>query len=92
MAKSETSGVVRNDPFVEIVKDDGRWHWILWAQNGRPVAMSAIDYSRSNDAVSGFETAAKLMDEPQRIKFLVSKKVVHKAGEHEHPKRKTKPS
>ncbi len=91
MAKA-SEAVIRTEPFVEIVKDDGRWHWILWAQNGRPIAMSAIDYSRSNDAVSGFETASKLMKDPQRIKFLVSKKVVHKAGEHEHPKRKLKAS
>lgn len=86
MAKTES--VIRTDPFVEIVRDEKRWHWILWAQNGRPVAMSAIDYSRSNDAVAGFNTAGKLMKLPEKIKFLVSKKVVHKAGEHKHPERR----
>lgn len=79
--------VIRTEPFVELVKENKRWHWILWAQNGRPVAMSAVDYSRSNDAASGFITAGKLLTK-ERVKFLVSKKVVHDASEHKHPERR----
>lgn len=37
-------------PYFEIAQDDaGLWHWILWAENGQPMAQSAAPYQRRNN-------------------------------------------
>lgn len=47
----QTVQTVQNEPekrggmvaFFEVAKDSaGRWHWVLWSTNGRPLATSAI--------------------------------------------------
>ena len=47
-------------PWIEIAEDgEGRFHWCLWAANGRPVCMSAVIYEREKDCVTAAKSLAK---------------------------------
>lgn len=60
-------------PFIELAEDQkGGWWWVLWAKNGRPMAMSASPYNRRNDASNAAEAARDLMRENPIILIAAS--------------------
>jgi len=47
ISKSERQSGLR---FELVADEDGDWHWMLFARNGRPVATNVEPYERRNDA------------------------------------------
>lgn len=43
--KKLTQGTAKNEPWVEIVRDEGVFHWRLWSGNGKPLAENAEPYA-----------------------------------------------
>ena len=50
----------KKDAWIEIAQDsEGRFHWCLWAPNGRPIALSAVIYEREKDCVTAAQQLAR---------------------------------
>lgn len=45
--------------FVTIEDDQGKWHWMLYAGNAKPIATSVIPCAREADCVIAIRTLTK---------------------------------
>ncbi len=70
---AEPSGPGGKKPYIEIGQDTrGKWHWVLWAGNGRPMAINAIPYNRRNDVTTVLEKVRETFG--QTLKIIISHK------------------
>lgn len=44
---------------------DGKWHWMLFSKNGRPLAMNVADYNQQNDCLAAIHKMIELADATQ---------------------------
>lgn len=50
----------RSEPYIEVTEGpDEKWHWILWAKNGKSLATNTYGYRTRGDAVAGASATAK---------------------------------
>jgi uncharacterized protein YegP (UPF0339 family) len=58
------STVPRNESWIEMRLVDDEWGWLLWAMNGRPLAMSARGYKRRHDAIRTIRQVGDTLADP----------------------------
>lgn len=58
-------------PFFRVeVDDDGVWHWMLFARNGKPMATDVVGYKRRNDCIEAFKIArAVMLEAPEHVRM-----------------------
>lgn len=58
------------EPLFEIAQDiEGKWHWVLFAGNGRPIATSAVAYDRRNDCLGSIKAARAMIGDTRRVVY-----------------------
>ena len=54
--------------WIEIAMDpQGKWHWLLWSGNGRPVARNPVEYEKRKDAIQAAKSVHQLLPSVQFI-------------------------
>ena len=52
------------NPWVEFEKtEDGGWEWVIWSQNGLPLAISGRGYTRRHDALRALISVADVLND-----------------------------
>jgi uncharacterized protein YegP (UPF0339 family) len=55
-------------PYFEMAQDEeGNWAWILWAPNGRPVAMNTNPFTHKHDAMKCIRDLCTKLSEKTKI-------------------------
>jgi uncharacterized protein YegP (UPF0339 family) len=51
-----TTTTRKNEPWIEVARDDEGWHWQLWSGNGRAIARNAVAYDTKKHCLQAIAT------------------------------------
>lgn len=57
----------KNQPWFELTPYAGEWYWVLWAENGRPLAVGGRGYANKLKAVEAIKNVIKTAVDETKI-------------------------
>lgn len=59
---------INRQPYYEVAQDENeKWHWVLWASNGRALATNAVAYNRRNDLTEALNAVRANATEAKKV-------------------------